>query len=207
MQLLSNPQCACFLPLCPLASWPEPAGCGGWSALHGSFPWRRMPSPDSHERDIPLLGHLDRKNQKEMKRPNKEYLQYSPHDYKATSVYITSSHCHCWTAMWWTTSMPPTCHSTLKRKNGHYKFSTVEQLPWQLVVLISMLQRVRGESLIISAWQRGPTDRAKVKHKSLCSTWEQQLLISSCSAQSCVKLCGGEKSGASLCYSVFFLSF
>lgn len=28
-----------------------------------------------------------------------------------------------------------------------------------------MLQRVRGESLIISAWQRGPTDRAKAKHK------------------------------------------
>lgn len=111
--------------------------------------------------------------------------------------------------MWWTTSMPLTCHCTLKRESGRHKFSTVERLPWQLVVLISMLQRVRGESLIISAWQRGPTDRAKVKRKPLCSTWEPQLLISSCSAQSCVKLCGGEKSGASLCYSLisFFSSF
>lgn len=108
-----------------------------------------------------------------------------------------------WTAMWWTTSMSPTCQCTLKRESGRSKFSTVEQLPWQLVVLISMLQRVRGESLIISAWQRGPTDRAKVKRKSLRSTWEPQLLISSCSAQSCVKLWGGEKSGASLCYSLF----
>lgn len=100
-----------------------------------------------------------------------------------------------------------TCHCTLKRESGRYKFSTVERFPWQLVLLISMLQRLRGESLIISAWQRGPTDRAKVKRKSLCSTWEPQLLISSCSAQSCVKLCGGENSGASLCYSLFSFFF
>lgn len=72
---------------------------------------------------------------------------------------------HRWTAMWWTTSMPLTCHCALKRESARYKFSTVQQLPWQLVELISMLQRVRGESLIISAWQRGPTDRAKAKHK------------------------------------------
>lgn len=107
--------------------------------------------------------------------------------------------------------MPLTCHYTLKRESAvitRYKFSTVECLFWQLVVLISMLQRVKGESLIISSWQRGPTDRAKVKHKSLCSTWEPELLICSCAAQSCVKLCGGKKSGASLCYSLFsfFLS-
>lgn len=76
-----------------------------------------------------------------------------------------SSRRHCWTAMWWTTSMPLTCHCTLKRESVHYKFSTVEQLPWQLEGLISMLQRLRGESLIISAWQRGPTDRAKAKHQ------------------------------------------
>lgn len=102
--------------------------------------------------------------------------------------------------------MPLTCHYTLKRESAvitRYKFSTVECLFWQLVVLISMLQRVKGESLIISSWQRGPTDRAKVKHKSLCSTWEPELLICSCAAQWCVKLCGGKKSGASLCYSLF----
>lgn len=148
-----------------------------------------------------------KRHEKRNKRANKACLQYSLHDYKATGVYFTSSHRHCWTAMWWTTSMPLTCHCTLKRESRRYKFSTVERLPWQLVVLISMLQRVRGESLIISAWQRGPTDRAKVKRKSLCSTWEPQLLISSCSAQSCVKLCGGENSGASLCYSLFSFHF
>ena len=65
----SNPaskpsRCVCSLPLCPLASWPEPAGCDGWSALHGSFPWRRMPSPDFHERGIPLFGHLEREKPK-----------------------------------------------------------------------------------------------------------------------------------------------
>lgn len=54
----------CLLPLCPLTSWPEPAGCGGWSALHGNSPWRRMPSPDSHEHGIPLFGHLKGKTEK-----------------------------------------------------------------------------------------------------------------------------------------------
>lgn len=173
-----------------------------------------MPSPDSREHGIPLFGHLKRENHrmrlKFQELTNKIYSK-APEDCKPVGDYFTSFHCHCQTGTWWTTSMPLTCHRTLKRESAvitRYKFSTVECLFWQLVVLISMLQRVRGESLIISSWQRGPTDRAKVQHKSLCSTWEPQLLICSCAAQSCVKLCGGKKSGASLCYSLFsfFLS-
>lgn len=138
---------------------------------------------------------------KRREKKKKDYLQYSPDDYKATSVYFTSSRCQWPTVMWWATSMPPTCHCSLKRESGHSMFSTVERLPWQLLVLISVLQRVRGESLIISAWQRGPT-----KHKALRSTWEPWLLISSCFAQSCVKVCGGEERSQSVLLSVFIFS-
>lgn len=50
----------CVLPLCPWASWLKPVGCDGWWVLLCSFPWRRMPSPDSHGHDILLLGHLQK---------------------------------------------------------------------------------------------------------------------------------------------------
>lgn len=60
----------------------------------------------------------------------------------------------------------------------------------------------RGEPYYFCPTGR-PHGRGQSKAQRLCaSPGKLQLLISSCPDQSCVKLCGGEKSGASLCYSL-----
>lgn len=86
-------------------------------------------------------------------------------------------------------------------------FSTVEQLPWQLVGWISMLQRVRGESLIISGRQRGPTDRAKAKHKDFALHLEDRSSLSPAALTSHVSNCVGarraEPVGATLLFAIF----
>lgn len=100
-----------------------------------------MPSPDSRVHGIPLFGHLMKKKKKKDEKGRWEE-PLSPGDHKATSVYFTSFQRHF--AMRWTRSVPLTCHCALRRESARYKSSTVERLPWQLVELVSMLQRVSG---------------------------------------------------------------
>lgn len=54
-----------------------------------------------------------------------------------------------------------------------------------------MLRRVRGESLIISARQRGPTDRAKAKHKDFALHLESRSSLSPAVLTSHVSNCVG----------------
>lgn len=71
-----------------------------------------------------------------------------------------------------------------------------------------MLQRARGESLIISGRQRGPTDGAKAKHKDFALHLENRSSLSPAALTSHVSNCVGarraEPVGATLvCYPPF----
>ena len=96
------------------------------------------------------------------------------------------------------------CPCTLKRESVGFKFSTVQQFPWQLVELISVLQRMRWESLIISAWQRGPTDSAKAKHKVFCAPPENHSSLSPAAPPSHVSNCVGVRRLEPVCATLVF---
>lgn len=130
-----------LLPLCLLTSWPEPAGCGGWSELPDSCPWRRMPSPDSHEHGIPPFGHLKKK-------------------WNVKHLWVRSSNLFM---KMFSTAVPQFSRDVMShiRESVRSKLSAAECLLWQLLVLIW------GESLIISALTERPPRKGQKQNRRL----------------------------------------